>query len=126
MPGWGGYQPRTKSQEQLAVERRRELAKKFPGDISELVAIAAKTRKKPKRLPPAPHPDDITEQFDPVPSVVGPCQLHVAHMRAWPATKTAGSVVVVEDEPYVSDREKKLQAGREYHRRRYKSKRVKK
>jgi hypothetical protein len=52
-PGWGGYQPRTKSQEQLAVERRRELAKKFPGDISELVAIAAKTRKKPKRLPPA-------------------------------------------------------------------------
>ena len=29
MPGWGGYQPRKKSREQLAVERRRALVAKF-------------------------------------------------------------------------------------------------
>jgi hypothetical protein len=44
-------------------------------------------------------------------------------MKAWRAAKLDGSAVVVEDEPYVPDREKKLQAGREYHRRRYRSKR---
>ena len=113
--GYGG-----ESQEQLAVERRRELAKKFPGDISELVAIAAKTRKKLKRLPPAPHPDDIVS--DPEPSVVGPCQLHCEHFKAWRDAKVARPAFV-EDVPYVSDRERKLLAGREYHRRRYKSKR---
>jgi hypothetical protein len=48
MPGWGGYQPRKKTKEQLAVERRRALPKQFPGDISELVALAAVCRKKPR------------------------------------------------------------------------------
>jgi hypothetical protein len=117
--GLGGYQPRKKSQAELAVERRRELAKQFPGTLDELVAIAAKTGVKVKRLPPAPHVDDIIAP----PSIIGPCQQHVAHMKAWRASKTAGSVVVAEDEPYVSDRKRKLLAGREYHRRRYKSKR---
>jgi hypothetical protein len=46
--GLGRYQPRAKSREQLAVERRRALSKQFPGDISELVALAAVCRKKPR------------------------------------------------------------------------------
>jgi hypothetical protein len=120
--GWGRYIPRKKTKEQLAVERRRELAKQFPGTLEELQAIAARTRVKVKRLPAAPHRDDIITDSAP-PSVVGSCQQHVAHMKAWHAAKSPGRVAVLEDEPYVSEREKKLQAGREYHRRRYKSKR---
>jgi hypothetical protein len=30
MSGWGSYQPRKKSLAELALERRRELAEKFP------------------------------------------------------------------------------------------------
>ena len=80
MPGWGGFVRKPKSKAELALERRRDLGMKFPSDIAELQAIAAKCRMKPKKLPPAPHPDDIIT--DPAPSVTGPCQLHVASMKA--------------------------------------------
>jgi hypothetical protein len=120
MPGWGGYQPRAKSQEQMAVERRSALVAKFgAGDISELVAIAARTKKKPKMIPYSP-PSDLAEPVCPeVPQ--GPCQDWVENQRAWRvASKTARPVVVAEAaaEPYVSDREQKLRANREYHRQR--------
>jgi hypothetical protein len=118
VPGWGGYQRPKKSKEQIDLERRRELGKLFPSDISELQAIAAKCRKKPKKLPPAPHPDDIIT--DPAPSVTGPCQLHVASMKA----RRAGTAVQ-DDEPRVDDRREKLEASRAYHRARYKAKKAK-
>jgi len=59
MPGRGNYTPRKKTKSELAVERRRELAKQFPGTLGELQAIAAKCRMKPKLLPPASRPDAI-------------------------------------------------------------------
>ncbi len=86
--GWGGYKPRKKTKEMLAIERRRELAKQFPGGIDELIALAAACRKKANKLPPAPHPDHEVI-IDPAPSVIGPCQRHVASMKAW----RAGAVV---------------------------------
>jgi hypothetical protein len=48
---------------------------KFYSDTAELVETAAKSKMKPKRLPPAPHPDDVAEHQ---PAVMGPCQLQVA------------------------------------------------
>src|SRR5271169_1669407 len=118
MAGWGSYQPRKKSPAALALERRRELGLKFPSDIDELIALAAKCRKKPKVLPPAPHPDDDTPDL--APTVVGPCQAHVANVKAWRAAKAARAApVVVEEEPYVDERDKKLAAAREYNRERY-------
>jgi hypothetical protein len=73
--GWGGYhprEPRQKSKAEQSVERRRELAKKFPGDINELIALAADSKVRVQRLPPAPHPDELP---DPAPEVAeGPCQ----------------------------------------------------
>ena len=118
--GWGGPQPRAKSQKQLAVERRRALVAKFgAGDISELVAIAAKSKKKPKVLPSAPPVDDAPEQAGPE-VVNGPCQRWCENQRAWRvASKITRPVTsVVDDTPYVSDREKKQAATRKYHRQR--------
>jgi hypothetical protein len=54
---------------------------------------------------------------------MGPCQVHVAHMKAWRAAKAAGAVIAKDDEPYVSDREKKLAAARAYNKARYKPRR---
>jgi hypothetical protein len=117
--GWGGYLKPKKSKEQIDLERRRELGKLFPSDTSELIAIAAKSKVKVKRLPPAPHPDDIIA--DPAPSVTGPCQLHVASMKA----RRTGEAVR-DDEPHVDQRQAKLEASRAYHRARYKAKKAKK
>jgi hypothetical protein len=116
--GWGGFVRRPKSKSEPALERRRELGEKHFSDIAELQAIAAKCRMKPKRLPPAPHPDDIITDF--APSVTGPCQLHVASMKA----RRAGSAVQ-DDEPHVDDRKAKLEASRAYHRVRYMAKKAK-
>jgi hypothetical protein len=91
---------------------------KFPSDTAELVAIAAQCRKKPKRLPPAPHPDDIIT--DTAPSVTGPCQLHVASTKA----RRAG-IALKDDELCVDERQAKLEASRAYHRARYKAKKAK-
>jgi hypothetical protein len=114
--GWGNYAPRQKSNEQLALERRRELGNKFFSDIDELVQLAAECKKKPKVLPPGPPlVDDAPE---PEPEVVGPCQEWTRHWKAVRAAKAAGQVTVevVDDEPYVSEREKKLRASRAYYR----------
>jgi hypothetical protein len=116
--GWGGFVRRPKTKSELALERRRELGEKYFSDIAELQAIAAKCRKKPKKLPPAPHPDDIIA--DPAPSVTGPCQLHVASMKA----RRAGTAVQ-DDQPCVDGRRAKLEASRAYHRARYKAKKAK-
>jgi hypothetical protein len=116
--GWGGYQKPKKSKQQLDLERRRELGMKFPSDTAELQAIAAKCRRKPKRLPPAPYPDDIITES--APSVVGPCQLHVASTKARRTGKA-----VQDDEPHVDERQTKLEASRAYHRARYKAKKAK-
>jgi hypothetical protein len=118
MPGWGGFVRRPKSKAELALERRRELGEKYFSDIAELQAIAAKSRMKPKRLPPAQHPDDIIAE--PPPSVTGPCQLHIASMKA----RRAGTAVQ-DDEPCVDQRQAKLEASRAYHRARYKAKKAK-
>jgi hypothetical protein len=69
-------------------------------------------------LPYSP-PDEIAEPTQP--AVRGPCQVHVAHAKARQAAKAAGIVVSVkeDDEPYVSDREKKLGAARAYDKARY-------
>jgi hypothetical protein len=110
---WGNYAPRQKSNEQLALERRRELGDKFYSDIDELVQLAARCKKKPKVLPPGPPlVDDAPE---PEPEVTGPCQLHVQHWKAVRAAKAAGQVEVVEDEPYVDERQRKLLASRAYY-----------
>jgi hypothetical protein len=78
--GWGGFVRKPKTKGELAAERRHELGEKYFSAIAELQAIVAKCRMKPKKFPPAPHPDDIIT--DPAPSVTGPCQLHVASMKA--------------------------------------------
>jgi hypothetical protein len=116
--GWGGFVRKPKSKAELALERRRELGKKYFSDIEELRAIAAKCRPKPKKLPPAPRTDDIIS--DHAPTVTGPCQLHVASMKAW----RAGSAVQ-DDQPCVDARQAKLEASRAYHRARYKAKKAK-
>jgi hypothetical protein len=120
---WGNYAPRQKSNEQLALERRRELGDKFYSDIDELVQLAARCKKKPKVLPPGPPlVDDAPE---PEPEVVGPCQEWTRHWKAVRAAKAAGQVVVVvEDEPYVDERQQKLLASRAYYQKR-KAKRAK-
>jgi hypothetical protein len=112
--GWGGYQKPKKSKVQIDLERRRELGMKYPSNTSELIAIAAKCRSKPKKCPPAPHPDDIA------PSVTGPCQLQVASMKA----RRAGTAVR-DHEPCVDQRQAKLEASRARHRARYKAKKAK-
>jgi hypothetical protein len=96
------------------------------GIALERLAVASASRKKPKVLPPAPHPDDMAEPPDPEPAVTGPCQVWTRSWKNTRAAKAAGALVVVEDEPYVSEREKKLKAGREYHRKHYKSKKGRK
>jgi hypothetical protein len=116
--GWGEYVRKPKSPAELALERRRELGMKFPSDIAELQAIVAKCRKKPKKLPPAPQPDDVIT--DPAPSVTGPCQLHVASTKA----RRAG-LAVRDDEPCVDERQAKLEASRAYHRARYRARKAK-
>jgi hypothetical protein len=117
--GWNGYQKPEKSQAELDVIRRHELGMKFYSDIDELVQLAAKSKKKIKLIPPAPHRDeDIAESREP--AVMGPCQVHVAHMKAWRAAKAAGAVIARDDGPYVSEREKKLAAARAYNKARYK------
>jgi hypothetical protein len=100
--GWGGYQKPKKSKEQLDLERRREPGKKFRSDTSELIAIAAKSKVKVKKLAPTPHPDDDLQAAPE--SFVGPCQLHVANMKAWRAAKAAGTVAMQEDEPVFDER----------------------
>jgi hypothetical protein len=115
--GWDTCKPKKKSTAELRLERRRELAKKFPSDIDELIAVAAACKKKPKKLPPAPHPDDMAEFREP--AIVGPCQLHVAHVKAWRAAKAAEVIIERDDEPYVDEREKKLAAARAYNKARY-------
>jgi hypothetical protein len=102
MAGWGSYQPRKKTQAELAAARRHELGEKFPSGISELVSLAAKCRKKPKVLPPAPHPDDIIAESPP--TVEGPCQSWVANMKAWragtaPVRALDSSALIVAEEP---------------------------
>jgi hypothetical protein len=104
MAGWGSYQPRKKSPAELALERRRELAKKFPSDIDELIALAAKCAKKPKRLPYVPPVDAVNSAENSAEIVVGPCQLHVANMKAW---RAGIAPVIVEEAPYVDERTKK-------------------
>lgn len=64
-----GATPRKKTKSELTVERRRELAKQFPGILEELQAIAAKCRMKPKLPPPAPRPDAIDTAPAPPPSI---------------------------------------------------------
>jgi hypothetical protein len=119
---WGNYQPRQKTPAELATERRRTLVEKFgAGDIDDLIALAAKCKKKVKLIPPAPrHDDDIPE---PAPAFVGPCQLHVQHWKARRAAKAAGVVIEKDDGPHVSEREKKLAAARAYNKARYKPRR---
>jgi hypothetical protein len=126
--GWGGYQKPKKTKEQIAAERRRELGAKYFSDIDELIAIAAKCRMKPKKLPPAPHPDDDLQA--PPESLVGPCQSHVAAFRAMRAAKAedvvlqrlarAGSAApVAEPEaPYVDPITARLAAQRAYYKKR--------
>jgi hypothetical protein len=121
--GWGGYQKPKKSKEQLDLERRRELGKKFHSDTSELIAIAAKSKVKVKKPAPTPHPDDDLQAAPE--SFVGPCQLHVANMKAWRAAKAAGTVAMQEDERVFDQRQAKLAAVRAYNRKRYKSKKAK-
>jgi hypothetical protein len=116
--GWGGYQKPKKSKQQLDLERRRELGQKYFSDIAELQAIAAKSKVRVKRLPPTPHPDEMIAV--PAPSVTGPCQLHVASMKA----RHTGMAVQV-DELCVDDRQAKLEASRAYHRARYQAKKAK-
>ena len=116
--GWGGFVRRPKSKAELALERRRELGTRFPSDTAELIAIVAKCRMKPKKFPPAPHPDDIIT--DPAPSVTGPCQLHVASTKARRA-----AIASKDDEPCVDQRQAKLEASRAYHRARYEAKKAK-
>jgi hypothetical protein len=53
--GWGNIGPRKereKSEAQVRSERRRELGKRFPSTIEELQEIAAKSKKRPKVIPP--------------------------------------------------------------------------
>jgi hypothetical protein len=57
--GWGGFVRKPKTKAELAAERRRELGEKYFSAIAELQAMVAKCRMKPKKFPPAPHPDDI-------------------------------------------------------------------
>jgi hypothetical protein len=123
--GWGNYAPRQKSNEQLALERRRELGKQFPGSLDELVQLAAKCKKKPKVLPPGPPLDDVVAPAEPEPALMGPCQEWTRHWKAVRAAKAAGQVeVVAEDEPYVDERQQKLLASRAYYQKR-KAKRAK-
>jgi hypothetical protein len=59
MPGWGSYVKPKKTKAELRIEARREYGKRWLSDIDELQRITATARVKVKRLPPAPHPDDI-------------------------------------------------------------------
>jgi len=121
--GWGNYAPREKSNEQLARDRRRELVDKFgPGSLDELVQLAAKSKKKIKVLPPGPHLDDVAAPAEPEPAVMGPCQVHVAQMKARRAAKAAGQVEVVDDGPVLTERQQELEASRAYQKAHYKSK----
>lgn len=108
--GWGSRSAMTP--EQLDLKRRRELGLKHFTDISDLIAIAAQSTVRVQRLPPAPRDD---EHAEPVEEFFGPAQSHVQHFKNRRAATAAGKVVTVqEDEPYVSDSEKKRLAGREY------------
>jgi hypothetical protein len=51
MPGWGGYVKPRKHKQQVALERRRELGKKYFTPIGELISLAATARVSVKRLP---------------------------------------------------------------------------
>jgi hypothetical protein len=49
---WSNYTKRVKSASEIAIERRRELGKKFPSSISELQAIIAASRRvRVQRIP---------------------------------------------------------------------------
>jgi hypothetical protein len=82
------------------VERRRELAKKFPGDISELIAIAAKAKKRPKVLPSAPPVDDAAEQSSP--EVAVDEDLRLVHLAGQPVDDHRHRVAGVIDEQLVA------------------------
>ena len=118
MAGWGNYVKKSKTPAELDLQRRRELGLKHYSDIDELIAIASASKKKITRLPTAPNPDD---DIYPAPEkVAGPCQQHVQFFKNRRAAIAAGKLpeVVVEDAPYVSEREAQLEASREYHRER--------
>ena len=94
---------------------RRELAKQFPGTLEELIAIAAKSKTKVKKLPPV-----VEEPPEPVEAFVGPCQQHVEHFKQYRAAKAEGKVAIAQDdEPVPTDREKKLAASRAYNKANY-------
>jgi hypothetical protein len=54
--GWGNNKGRRKLREkteaELRIEKRRELGKRFPSSIDELVEIASRSKKLPKVIPP--------------------------------------------------------------------------
>jgi hypothetical protein len=56
----------------IDLERGWERGRKFYFDIAELQAIAPKCRLKPKKLPRAPHADDIITES--APPVTGACR----------------------------------------------------
>jgi hypothetical protein len=106
--GWG--EKRTKTPEQIDLERRRALGQKYFTDISELIAIAGASKVKITRVATVAQDDDI---FDQAPEVVGPAQLHVQYFKNRRAAKAAGmgtvghcaavSVPVQDEEPHVPD-----------------------
>jgi hypothetical protein len=112
MPGgWGGYQKPKKSKQQVALERRRELGNKFFTPIDELQHLAATARVKVKRLPPAPHPNDVAPRESDAP-ITGPCQDHVDYFRAWrEAGRPRGKVIAAGP----TERQKKLAAARAHY-----------
>jgi len=114
MGTWGGAQNKKSL---MPAELRRKLGEKFHSSLEELVALARSAKIAPKIIPYAPPADApvVAELEEPF---VGPCQLHVANMRAWRDAKAAGAAapVVEEDaEPYVDERE----MTRLYNRQRY-------
>ena len=124
MPGWVTYnEKRAKKSNAAEPLTRHELAKKFPGTQDELIELAARCKMKPKKIPYAPHLDEMVS--DPEPAFVGPCQVHVAHLKA---RRAAGKPVVAEkdDEPCADERQRKLLTARAYHKARYVKKKAKK
>jgi hypothetical protein len=116
MAGWGSYQSCKKSPAGPRVEVRREFGKKYSGLLEELIALAAATKVKVKRLPCGRAfdlDDEIPRSTQPEPPP-GPCQEHIQRLKAWRAKVAAGigTAPVVE----VDDRTKRLIASREYHR----------
>jgi hypothetical protein len=114
--GWG--EKRTKTPAELDLKRRRELGLQHYSTLEELQEIASKSRVKIKKIPPAVHPDDIIDPA-PVEAFNGACQQHVEYFKNCRAAKAAGAVIVQEDEPVPTDREKKLAASRAYNKANY-------